>query len=122
MEKRRSIKEQLVSTTSSSKIDTEERLKKLDLNERINKAEAIVRNNKTEKPIVEKVIRDAFTMQKSDIVSLEEIKQKCLRSGIEVNKSMIVRAGIQTLIDMPIDRLNKIITNLPKVKVGRPKV
>jgi hypothetical protein len=121
MQKRKSIKEQLIATTQNSKLETEERLNKLDLNERINRAEAIVRPDKAKKTSTEKVIRDAFTMQESDIKKIKHIKQKCLQAGIEVNKSLIVRAAIQKLANMPVDELRQVIDSLPKIKVGRPK-
>lgn len=121
MQKRKSIKEQLIATTQNSKVETEERLNKLDLNERINRAEAIVRPDKSKKISSEKVIRDAFTMQQFDIKTIKHIKQKCLQAGIEANKSLIVRAGIQKLANMPVDELRQVIDNLPKIKVGRPK-
>lgn len=121
MQKRKSIKEQLIATTQNSKEETEKRLNKLDLNERINRAEAIVQTEKAKKSSTEKVIRDAFTMQQSDMKTIKHIKQKCLQAGIEANKSLIVRAGIQKLSNMPINELREVINNLPKIKVGRPK-
>lgn len=121
MQKRKSIKEQLIATTQNSKEETEKRLNKLDLNERINRAEAIVQTEKAKKSSTEKVIRDAFTMQQSDMKTIKYIKQKCLQAGIEANKSLIVRAGIQKLSNMPINELREVINNLPKIKVGRPK-
>jgi hypothetical protein len=121
MRKHKSIKEQLIATTQSSKVATEERLNKLDLNERINRAEAIVRSDRIKKTTNHKAVRDAFTMLQSDIKAIKEIKQKCQLAGIDVHKSLIVRAGIKALANMPIEELHQIISDLPKIKVGRPK-
>lgn len=122
MQKRKNIKDQLISTTKSSKLATEERLNQLDLNERIDKAEAVIHGKKKGKELnTEKAIRDAFTMQRSDIVAIKEIRKNCLSVGLDVNKSIIVRAGILALKDMSIDDLNEIINRLPKIKIGRPK-
>ena len=121
MQKRKSIKEQLIATTQHSKTATEERLSKLDLHQRINRAEAIVKSEKLKKPTHEKVIRDAFTMLQSDIKAIKQIKQKCQQAGIDANKSLIVRAGIKVLANMSADELQRVIGELPTIRVGRPK-
>jgi hypothetical protein len=122
MKKLKSIKEQLIATTQSAKEESENRLNNLDLNERINRAETIILGEKTKKIVSEKTVRDAFTLQQIDIKMIKDIKQKCLQLGIEVNKSLIVRAGILVLSDMSTEDLHNLIKRLPKVKVGRPKV
>jgi hypothetical protein len=125
MKKLKSIKEQLIATTQNAKKESEERLNQLDLNERINRAESIIdqeKNKTIKKPPSEKVARDAFTLQKIDIDTIRIIKQKCLKAGVEVNKSLIVRAGIHVLSDMAIENLIEVINTLPKIKIGRPKI
>src|SRR5262245_539427 len=122
MKKHKSIKDQLMETTQQSRKETEERMSKSDLNQRINKAESIVKGeNYTKLPVNEKVIRDAFTLHHSDIEKIKEIRKKCLRNGIDINKSFIVRAGIELLSRLSTDEINHIKEKLPKVKVGRPK-
>jgi len=120
MNKNKSIKEKLIATTQNARTVTEERLNKLDLNERINRAEAIVKSSES-KNVTEKVIRDAFTMQQADIDAIKKIRQKCLKEGMDVNKSLIVRAGIKVLENMLIEELSELIFSVPKIKVGRPK-
>jgi hypothetical protein len=120
MNKNKSIKEKLIATTQNARMASEEHLNKLDLNERIHRAEIIVKS-KESKNVIEKVVRDAFTMQQDDVEAIKKIRQKCLKAGIEVNKSLIVRAGIQVLSNMPINKLEEIIISIPKIKVGRPK-
>src|SRR5262245_28043068 len=121
MQKRKSIKEQLRATTQDSKIATDKRLNQLDLNERISRAEAIVKGDKVKKSPTEKVIRDAFTMLQSDIKMIRAVKQRCQQAGMDANKSLIVRAGVKVLANMPIKDLQQVISSLPQVKVGRPK-
>ncbi|MBV8801609.1 MAG: hypothetical protein JO131_01345 [Gammaproteobacteria bacterium] len=121
MQKHKSVKEQLATTVQSSKIAAEQHLNQIDLDERINKAEAIVKTKKEKNPTSEKMIRDAFTMQQTDVETIKEIKKRCLRADIDANKSLIVRAGIQILSELPIEKLKETIVNLPKIKVGRPK-
>lgn len=76
MNKKKSIKEQLILTTNSSKVEANKQLSQLSLNERIKKAEKIVKT--------EKIIRDAFTMQESDSGLLKQILKKMhgFRGGI----------------------------------------
>lgn len=122
MSKFKDIKAQLIATTRNEKISTEERLKNGNLNERINKAEAIVLGDKVKNKPAVKVVRDAFTMLRTDVEALKEIKKKCQRSGIDANKSLIVRAGIQAIYDMPPETISQLFDKIEKVKVGRPKI
>lgn len=69
----------------------------------------------------EKVIRDAFTMPKSDYVLIAKIKERCLKAGISTTKSEILRAGVNALFQMSDTGLKNAILMLSKVKTGRPK-
>jgi hypothetical protein len=111
--KRKSIKEQLISTTNNSKMEANEQLSRLSLNERIKKAEKVVKTEKT--------IRDAFTMQESDQVLLREVLKRCMSLGFSSNKSELVRAGIMLLTEATDRELCDILERLPKIKVGRVK-
>ena len=113
MNKRKSIKEQLISTTNSSKAEANKRLSQLSLNERIKKAEEIVK--------AEKVIRDAFTMQEGDVALLKETLKRCMSLGLASNKSRLVRAGIRLLSETTDEELRKVLERLPRIKVGRVK-
>jgi len=68
-----------------------------------------------------KVVRDSFTMPQGDYELITLLKKRSLRSGIETNKSEILRAGLLALNQMTEqDFLDKIET-VEKVKTGRPK-
>lgn len=68
-----------------------------------------------------KVVRDSFTMPQADYELITLLKKRSLQSGIETNKSEILRAGLLALNQMSErDFLNKIET-VEKVKTGRPK-
>lgn len=122
MSKLKNMKAQLIATTQNEKISTEERIKNGGLSERINKAEAIVLSEKIKNKPMTKVIRDAFTMLKTDVDVISEIKKKCQRSGIDVNKSLIVRAGIHAISDMSPEKISQLFDKIEKIKVGRPKI
>ena len=68
----------------------------------------------------EKVVRDSFTMPKSDYEKLAALKQKCLDSGVAVKKSELLRAGLLLLEGVPIARLLDAISAVETVKTGRP--
>lgn len=68
-----------------------------------------------------KVVRDSFTMPQADYELITLLKKRSLQSGIETNKSEILRAGLLALNQMSErDFLDKIET-VEKVKTGRPK-
>ncbi len=68
-----------------------------------------------------KVVRDSFTMPQADYELITLLKKRSLQSGIETNKSEILRAGLLALNQMTErDFLDKIET-VEKVKTGRPK-
>lgn len=68
----------------------------------------------------EKVVRDSFTMPKSDYGKITELKQKCLDAGIAVKKSELLRAGLLLLEEIPFDDLLEAIAAVETVKTGRP--
>jgi hypothetical protein len=68
----------------------------------------------------EKVVRDSFTMPKSDYEKLAALKQKCLDSGVAVKKSELLRAGLLLLEGVPIAQLLNAISAVETVKTGRP--
>jgi hypothetical protein len=68
----------------------------------------------------EKVIRDSFTMPSSDYDLITTVRQRCLKQGISINKSEVLRAGLQALNTMPEKQLRDVVNKLSKVKPGRP--
>jgi hypothetical protein len=67
-----------------------------------------------------KVIRDSFTMPSVDYELIPAIKTRCLKAGVSVNKSEILRAGLNALESMSDKELLKVVNGLVKVKPGRP--
>ncbi len=68
----------------------------------------------------EKVVRDSFTMPKSDYAKIAALKQKCLEAGVHVKKSELLRAGLALLEAAPAKRLVAAVADLEAVKTGRP--
>jgi hypothetical protein len=68
----------------------------------------------------DKVVRDSFTMPKSDYVKIAELKQRCLDAGVSVKKSELLRAGLALLAEASAKRLVAAVSALDTVKTGRP--
>jgi hypothetical protein len=68
----------------------------------------------------EKVVRDSFTMPKSDYQKIAALKQKCLAAGVSVKKSEILRAGLLMLESAAEKRLLAAVAAVEQVKTGRP--
>ncbi|MCX4161691.1 hypothetical protein NID80_09445 [Paraburkholderia megapolitana] len=75
---------------------------------------------KTKRVKKEKVVRDSFTMPKSDYEKIAALKQKCVEEGVAVKKSELLRAGLALLESVPTKRLLETIAAVETVKTGRP--
>lgn len=81
------------------------------------KAEKVVKAKVAKKP---KVVRDSFTMPQSEYHKIAEIKALCLKAGLQVKKSEVLRAGVIALCAMSEAQLNTALSRLDKIKTGRP--
>ncbi|WP_337459827.1 hypothetical protein [Cupriavidus basilensis] len=68
----------------------------------------------------EKVLRDSFTMPKSDYAKIAELKQRCLESGVHIKKSEILRAGLLLLAATSPKQLLSAVSKVEAIKTGRP--
>ena len=68
----------------------------------------------------ERVIRDSFTLPSGDYELIATIRQRCLASALNATKSEVIRAGLHALVEMPEEELIELVSNLEKVKTGRP--
>jgi hypothetical protein len=67
-----------------------------------------------------KVMRDSFTMPQSEYQKIAEIKALCLKSGMQIKKSEVLRAGVIALCAMDEKQLKAALNGLDKIKTGRP--
>lgn len=67
-----------------------------------------------------KVVRDSFTMPQSEYQKIAEIKEICLKAGLQVKKSEVLRAGVIALGAMDEAALKRTLSGLDKIKTGRP--
>jgi hypothetical protein len=75
---------------------------------------------KVKRPKKEKVVRDSFTMPKSDYDKIAVLKQKCLANGVHVKKGELLRAGLLILEAANIEQLTAAVAAVETVKTGRP--
>lgn len=68
----------------------------------------------------EKVVRDSFTMPKSDYAKIAELKQRCLSAGVQAKKSELLRAGLLLLAAKDEKGLVDAVSAVELVKTGRP--
>lgn len=76
---------------------------------------------RTKKSHKEKVVRDSFTMPKSEYQKIAEIKEICLKAGMHVKKSEVLRAGLKALCEKTGAQLRLSLGSLEKIQTGRPK-
>lgn len=76
---------------------------------------------KAKKEHKEKVVRDSFTMPQSEYRKIAEIKESCLKAGLHVKKSEVLRAGLKALCEKSDAQLKQSLKSLEKIRTGRPK-
>ena len=79
--------------------------------------------SKEKKPALKKpkLVRDSFTIPESDYALFEALKQRALKSGIDVKKSEILRAALVTLDKLSDAELVNAFGLVERIKTGRPK-
>lgn len=68
----------------------------------------------------EKVVRDTFTMPRSDYEKIAMLTQRCLDEGVVVKKSELLRAGLLLLEAASREHLRAAVSAVEKIKTGRP--
>ena len=67
-----------------------------------------------------KVVRDSFTIPKSELLQVAEMKKRALTLGVGVKKSELIRAGLSALTSMNDATFKKALASVPTIKTGRP--
>jgi hypothetical protein len=68
-----------------------------------------------------KLVRDSFTIPKSEYSVLEGLKFRAARLSRPVKKSELLRAGIAALNSMTDKAFLAVLSGVPSLKTGRPK-
>ena len=66
------------------------------------------------------MVRDSFTIPKTELLQVSELKKRALTLGVAAKKSELIRAGLFTLASMNDAALKKAMANVPTIKTGRP--
>lgn len=81
---------------------------------------SVAKEGKPKRTKKEKVVRDSFTMPRSDYEKIVALKLKCLDAGVSTKKSELLRAGLLLLEAAPLKRLLAAVAAVETVKTGRP--
>lgn len=73
--------------------------------------------SKSKKP---KMVRDSFTIPKSEYVALQDLKERSNKLSSPAKKTELLRAGIKALSGLSDDDFLKAIQAVPSIKTGRP--
>lgn len=68
-----------------------------------------------------KLVRDSFSMPEAEYAVLGAMKKACLKVGIEVKKSELLRIGVALIQKMDVAALKTVLATLQPLKAGRPK-
>src|SRR3972149_6814459 len=71
---------------------------------------------KPKKEHKKKVVRDSFTMPQSEYQKIAEIKDICLKAGLHVKKSEVLRAGLKALCKQNAAQLKQSLLGLEKIR------
>lgn len=89
---------------------------------KIEKATKAAKPAKAEKPVKpprEKVVRDSFSMPKSEHAQLKALRESLAKGGRICTKSELLRAGIQLLLKAPAADARALVEGLPVVPKGK---
>lgn len=75
---------------------------------------------KADKPKKPKLVRDSFTIPKTEYMVLQALKERAARGGAAAKKSEILRAGIKALAAMGDAAFASALGAVPAIKTGRP--
>lgn len=77
-------------------------------------------SGKLEKKPKVKVVRD-FSLPRTEYEKIAEIKEACLKAGLRVKKTEVLRAGLIALGEMDEAQLKRVMARLKKTKAGYSK-
>lgn len=75
---------------------------------------------KPEKVRKPKLVRDSFTMPKTEYAAIDAIKARAARLGRPSKKSEVLRAGVMWLASLDDAALVQALSAVPAIKTGRP--
>ncbi len=74
----------------------------------------------TEKPRKPKLVRDSFTIPKTEYAAIDALKHRAAQAGHSAKKSELLRAGLMALGSMTAPAFLAALKAVPAIKTGRP--
>lgn len=68
----------------------------------------------------QKLVRDSFTMPEAEYEALADMKKSCIKAGVAVKKSELLRVAVSLLRRMDVAQIEQALGSLTPVKAGRP--
>lgn len=68
----------------------------------------------------QKLVRDSFTMPEAEYEALADVKKACIKAGVAVKKSELLRVAVGLLRKMEVAQIQEALDALTPVKAGRP--
>lgn len=84
------------------------------------KADKPAKAEKEDKARKPKLVRDSFTIPKTEYAVLEDLKLRAAKLGRPAKKSEVLRAGVMALAAMGDAAFLASVTGVPAIKTGRP--
>lgn len=69
----------------------------------------------------EKLVRDSFTMPRSDFALVQQLKDRAMGLRHAAKKSELLRAGLHALARLDTPTLKALLAEMPALKSGRPR-
>ena len=69
-----------------------------------------------------KLVRDSFTIPKTEFAAIDKLKTRAIALGTSVKKSELLRAGLMALQGLSDAAYKAALTAVPTLKTGRPAV
>lgn len=85
------------------------------------KTASLEKSDKSDKPKKPKLVRDSFTIPKSEYLALDELKARSIDLARPTKKSELLRAGLMALKRMSNSEFLAALAQVPPIKTGRPK-
>ncbi len=101
--------------------DSEPVAKKASIKKPAKESPAVVTEEHDAKPKKEKLVRDSFTMPESEYQALADVKKECLKAGIAIKKSELLRVSLAGLKLLSVTQIIAARDGLTKIQTGRPK-
>ncbi|MBK6654519.1 hypothetical protein [Zoogloea sp.] len=104
---------------SAVKVEKSPKSVKLEKADKPVKAEKAVKADKPVKASREKVVRDSFSMPKSEHAQLKQLRETLAKAGRICTKSELLRAGVQLLLKEDVTGIRTLVERLVVVPKGK---